>query len=153
MIGRTLVALVGLLSLPGCWGRGHGVESGPGAKPGPPPAAAPTRLFYCTWSGTSPGAGFTSTSLLACEMDLAKRHVRALSRTAQHPQKMLPYDRTEIIKLLAGEAAQPLTEPRADVLRAAARAWLATDPPKSYDEPHGLGTEDGFSECDDCFEW
>jgi len=148
MARRALIAFVGLVWLPGHASWGHGAERAPGPKPGPPPATAvaPSRLFYYQWSGTSPGADFTATSLFACEMDLVKREVRVFARSAQHPQKMLPYGRAEIIKLLAGEAWKPLAEPRADVLRAAARAWLATDPPKSYEKHGALGTEDGFCE-------
>jgi len=59
---------------------------------------------------------------------------------------MLPYDPQEVTRLLGREPWRSLSEPRAKVLRAAAVAWLRTDPPQSYEQYLALGTEDGYCE-------
>jgi len=102
-------------------------------------------FFYC-WSGTSPGAGFTRTSLTAIEVDLVGKRMRALASSARAPSAMLPHQQEEIEALLARSPWQPLAPERAQGLADMARLWLRTDPPPVYNRPMGLGREDGFAE-------
>lgn len=107
---------------------------------------AVNHLLYCRWSGLSPGAGFTRTQLTAWEVDFEARRIRGLVRTAQVPQPMLPYERTEIAALVEECAWKAVPPEDMQNLTAAVQAWLETAPPAMYNEPGSLGHEDGYFE-------
>jgi hypothetical protein len=59
---------------------------------------------------------------------------------------MLPYAEKEIVALLGREKWEPLSEESYASIRSAVLSWLRTRPPKVYNRPRGLGTEDGYAE-------
>lgn len=103
-------------------------------------------LLYYRWSGTSPGAGFTHTSLAAIEVDLRSGRFRRITRTANAPQPMLPWERAAIGEFLHREEWQQLAPLRSKHLAALVATWLETAPPEKYVQPRGLGIEDGYVE-------
>jgi len=114
--------------------------------PGRSDASDLQRVFYYAWSGMSPGAGFTFTSLRAFEMDLASGRIRGFQQTASAPDPMLPHEEEKITGLLNAQPWRTLSPDEVEGLRHFLLAWLKTDPPAAYDEPRGLGHEDGYVE-------
>ncbi len=116
------------------------------------PAASPVateralRVFYYQWSGKSPGAGFTRTSISAFEIDLVRQRIRHLDTTAAAPEPMLPSQKDRIIELVASRPWVPLARQEADLYLELTTRWLETDPPASYVVERRLGREDGWSE-------
>ena len=113
---------------------------------GPDSAAAPQRVFYYAWSGVSPGAGFTFTSLRTFEIDLAAGRIRGIQQTACAPDPMLPHEEEKITGPLDARPWRTLSPDEVEGLHHFLVAWLKTDPPASYEEPRGLGIEDGYVE-------
>jgi len=109
-------------------------------------ASGPQRVFYYAWSGVSPGADFTFTSVRAFEIDLAGRRIRGLCQSASAPDPMLPHEEEKITGLLDARPWRALSQDEVEGLRHFLMAWLKTDPPATYDEGHNLGTEDGYAE-------
>jgi len=114
--------------------------------PGRGDASDPQRVFYYAWSGVSPGAGFTFTSVRAFEIDLTGRRIRGLRQSASAPGPMLPHEEEKITGLLDARPWRTLSPDEVEGLRHFLVAWLKTDPPAVYDEPRGLGHEDGYVE-------
>ena len=136
MLRSSLLAAMVLLVTSGC----------SSAPLGPDSAAAPQRVFYYAWSGTSPGAGFTFTSLRTFEIDLAAGRIRGIQQTASAPDPMLPHEEEKVVGLLDARPWRVLSPDEIEELRHFILAWLQTDPPATYDEGHSLGTEDGYAE-------
>jgi len=109
-------------------------------------ASGPQRVFYCAWSGVSPGAGFTFTSLRTFEIDLVAGRIRGIQQTAGAPDPMLPHEEEKVVGLLDTRPWRVLSPDEIEELRHFIVAWLQTDPPATYDEGHNLGTEDGYAE-------
>jgi hypothetical protein len=109
-------------------------------------AEAPSRLLYYRWSGSSPGAGFSSTSLSGFELDLENQRARKLQKHARRPQPMLPYAENQTVALIEREKWEPLSKEDYGSIKSAVSAWLRTRPPDAYSRPQGLGTEDGYAE-------
>ena len=108
------------------------------------PASAPDyRLKYKSWSGTSPGADFTHTSLSFVDLDLKRSRIRRIWKSARRPDPMLPHDDATIAKLIAKVPWVKLTPEQVSGFRESIRAWLDTTPPTAYNSPMGLGREDG----------
>ena len=111
------------------------------------PAAQPAYvLSYLVWSGTSPGAGFTSTTLHVVEIDLPARRARVFRKQALAPNPMLPYDDAGINKLIADSTWFPLTSAQVEQIRLLITTWKNTAPPAEYDQFRALGREDGYRE-------
>jgi len=136
MLRSSLLAAMVLLVTSGC----------SSAPLGPDSAAAPQQVFYYAWSGTSPGAGFTFTSLRTFEIDLAAGRIRGIQQTAGAPDPMLPHEEEKVAALLNSRPWKTLSPDEVEGLRYFLLAWLKTDPPAAYDEPRGLGHEDGYVE-------
>ena len=100
-------------------------------------------LKYKSWTGISPGAGFTFTSLQYVELDLAKSRIRRFWKSASHPNPMLPRDDSEIEQLIAEVPWTDLTPEQADSYRNLIGDWLKTEPPPIYHSVMALGREDG----------
>jgi hypothetical protein len=106
--------------------------------------ASDYRLTYKSWSGTSPGAGFTHTSLNFVELDLPNSKIRMIWKSATHPDPMLPYDDANIARLIEKSSWTQLAPEEASSLRGCIRAWLDTNPPATYNSPMQLGREDRY---------
>lgn len=100
-------------------------------------------LRHKSWSGISPGAGYYHTSLSAVELDLGKGRIRKLIKSASRPDAMLPHDDTDIAKLIADTPWRDLSKRQIARFQELIRAWLATSPPNTYNNPMALGHEDG----------
>jgi hypothetical protein len=59
---------------------------------------------------------------------------------------MLPHAEKGIVALVEQEKWEPLSEERLAPIKRAVLAWLRTGPPKVYNRPQALGTEDGYAE-------
>ncbi len=103
-------------------------------------------LQYLCWSGTSPGAGFTSTSLHVVEVDLNSKRLRRLRKRAQAPEPMLPHDKKGITRLMRTVDWKDLSSAHVDKIRELTSAWIGSEPPPRYNDPKGLGGEDGYLE-------
>jgi len=101
-------------------------------------------LRYRQWSGVSPGAGSSHTSLIAVELDLSKSKMRKLWKSASRPTPMLPHDEAGTVKLLADIPWTDISKEDAVKFSSLIQAWLATKPPAAYNSPMALGREDGF---------
>jgi len=132
----SLLATMILLVASGCAGPPSGRDD----------ASDPQRVFYYVWSGVSPGAGFTFTSLRAFETDLASGRIRGFQQTARAPDPMLPHEEDKITGLLNAQPWRKLSPDEIEGLCHFLLAWLKTDPPAAYDEPRNLGHEDGYVE-------
>lgn len=104
------------------------------------------RVVYYSWSGRSPGGGFTFTSLTATEVDFDTGRARGFYATAAAPDPMLPHARDEILQMLADRPWEELAPEQSERLVRLVHDWLATDPPETYNIPRGLGREDGHAE-------
>lgn len=103
-------------------------------------------LQYHRWSGMSPGAGFTRTTLNAVEIDFTTNRFRRFDAIAKAPEPMLPWQVQEIARCLQGQEWQDLDDEQAAQLTAIVRRWLQTEPPTTYNQPRVLGREDGYAE-------
>ena len=106
-------------------------------------SSSPYHLRYKSWSGVSPGAGFTHTSLIVVDLNLPERKIRKLIRSASRPDAMLPHADRSISVLLGRVPWQDLPAEKVEAFDTLIRAWLATSPPSTYNSPMGLGREDG----------
>jgi len=136
MLRSSVLAAMVLLVTGGC----------ASTPPGRGDASDLQRVFYYAWSGVSPGAGFTFTSVRAFEIDLRGDRIRGLRQTATAPDPMLPGEEEKIAALLDAQPWRTLSPDEVEGLRHFLLAWLKTDPPAAYDEPRNLGNEDGYVE-------
>ncbi|MCI0362302.1 MAG: hypothetical protein L0Y44_02055 [Phycisphaerales bacterium] len=110
------------------------------------PASPGYYLKYVAWSGVSPGAGFTSTSLHVVEVDLGAKRARRLNKSASAPEPMLPHDEKGISELARSVDWVSLSPEHAERFEKLTEMWLGTKPPARYNDPKGLGREDGYHE-------
>lgn len=141
MLSRLALLTALAVSVCGC-GKTHSVSDS-GKRADAAPLSSPYHLRYKSWSGTSPGAGFTSTSLTVVEVNLPAGKIRKLKSFARRPEAMLPYDDRSISGLMGKVPWQGLTAEKAEAFDKLIRAWLATSPPAIYNSPMALGKEDG----------
>lgn len=143
-LARRILPGIGLsslaLALSGC-----GARSGQVGEPRQAPPAS-YALRYVLWSGVSPGAGFTSTSLDVVEIDLGARRARRLRTSASVPEPMLPRDERGVSELLRATGWVSLSSSQAEKLDDLIRAWLRTRPPPRYKDHRVLGREDASFE-------
>ncbi|MFH1435049.1 MAG: hypothetical protein ABIJ56_04955 [Pseudomonadota bacterium] len=124
----------------------------PAKKPAalnPEPSEPQTPAYYLRykiWTGVSPGAGFTFTSVKAVEVNMDKGEKRRILEYASRPDPMLPHDDEGVAKLLAKASWFDLEPGEKEELDGLIRAWLATSPPPAYNDSRGLGREDGYVE-------
>ena len=128
--------------LGGCW---PGLASAYSEAPKP---SQETRsgfhLEHRQWSGTSPGAGFTHTSLSVVQLDLVRGKKRRIVKSARRPDPMLPHDDDGIARILEDVPWRELSDTEIQKYDQLIQAWIATNPPATYNEPMTLGREDGY---------
>ena len=103
-------------------------------------------LEYTVWTGTSPGAGFTRTSLKVIELDLPRSRIRHFWRIASAPSPMLPYSKVKIDRMIATLPWEKLKGEEVSHLKSLIKGWVETNPPKEYNKFMALGHEDGYVE-------
>lgn len=103
-------------------------------------------LKYTVWTGTSPGANFTFTSLKVIELDLPRSRIRHFRRFASAPSPMLPHTNQEVDKLVAASPWVKLKSDEVMHLKSLVKGWIETNPPEEYNKFMALGNEDGYLE-------
>ena len=116
------------------------------AKKGQESEAPDYVLRYTVWSGTSPGADFTRTSLKVIELDLPHSRIRHFWRIATAPSPMLPHTSAKIDRLIATSPWVDLKSEEVIHLKSLIKDWIETNPPEEYNKFMALGREDGYVE-------
>lgn len=142
-----VLAVVWVFLVAGCecagpYGSGGG--DGGGGYAGGGDGARVEHLLYYEWLGTSPGAGFTRTDLVAVEIDLTNGRRRRVHLTANHPEPMIEMPGEERPAVLARARWEALSAEEDEAIRSALRSWLEARPHETSDHARSVGRESGY---------
>lgn len=137
---RRLLCMLGGLVLVACCGRP--CEQAPSTAYHE--RRGPVYIVIYEWTGYSPGAGFTYTSLWGREVELGRQFERSFVEVARQPKSMIDAPGETIPEPMIEEAWRPMDADEAKRLLALVDAWLATGPPSTCDFHAPGGREDGY---------